>query len=110
MNQYAKQRTGATVTIDFDVKDKQSRFTYSEVLSFIDLYSSKKTEIEILRAGLIKEKAPEPQPGTPPTPTVKKYAVKMPNTKMKVAEYKSWLHSELQKLASASDNDEIEIN
>ncbi|MDD2250585.1 MAG: BREX system P-loop protein BrxC, partial [Candidatus Cloacimonetes bacterium] len=110
LSQYAKQRTVATVFIDFDVKDKQSRFTYSEVLSFIDLYSSRKTEIEILRAGLIKEKAPEPQPGTPPTPTVKKYAVKMPNTKMKVAEYKSWLHSELQKLASASDNDEIEIN
>ena len=110
LNQYAQQRTSATIAIDFDVKDKHSRFTYSEVLSFIDLYSSKKTEIEILRAGLIKEKAPEPQPGTPPTPTVKKYAVKMPNTKMKVAEYKSWLHSELQKLASASDNDEIEIN
>jgi hypothetical protein len=41
---------------------------------------------------------------------VKKYTVKMPHTKMKVAEYKSWLQSELQKLASASDNDEIEIN
>lgn len=110
LNQYAQQRTSATIAIDFDVKDKHSRFTYSEVLSFIDLYSSKKTEIEILRAGLIKEKAPEPQPGTPPTPTVKKYAVKMPNTKMKVSEYKHWLQGELQKLASASDNDEIEIN
>lgn len=110
LSQYANQRTIATVAIDFDVKDKQSRFTYSEVLSYVDLYSSKKTEIDILRAGLIKEKAPEPQPGTPPTPTVKKYAVKMPNTKMKVAEYKIWLQGELQKLASASDNDEIEIN
>ncbi|MCB9043396.1 MAG: BREX system P-loop protein BrxC [Chitinophagales bacterium] len=110
LNQYAKQRIGATVTIDFDVKDKLSRFTYSEVLSFIDLYSSRKTEIDILRAGLIKENAPEPQPGTPPTPTVKKYAVKMPTSKMKVAEYKTWLQGELQKLASASDNDEIEIN
>lgn len=108
--QYAKQRTSATVTIDFDVKDKQSRFTYSEVLSFIDLYSSKKTEIEILRAGLVREKAPEPKPGTPPTSMVKKYSVKMPTSKMKVAEYKSWLQGELQKLASASDNDEIEIN
>ena len=29
---------------------------------------------------------------------------------MKVAEYKSWLQGELQKLASASDDDEIEIN
>ena len=110
LNQYAKQRTGATVTIDFDVKDKQSRFTYSEVLSFIDLYPSKKAEIGITKASLIKTKAPDPVPGTPPQPTVKKYAVKMPNTKMKVSEYKHWLQGELQKLASASDNDEIEIN
>lgn len=110
LNQYAKQRTLSAITIDFDVKDKQSRFTYSEVLSFIDLYPSKKAEIEIAKASLIKTKAPEPQPGTPPTPAVKKYAVKMPTTKMKVAEYKTWLQGELQKLASASDNDEIEIN
>lgn len=110
LNQYAKQRTLSAITIDFDVKDKQSRFTYSEVLSFIDLYPSKKAEIEIAKASLIKTKAPEPQPGTPPTPTVKKYAVKMPTTKMIVAEYKTWLQGELQKLASASDNDEIEIN
>lgn len=110
LNQYAKQRTLSAITIDFDVKDKQSRFTYSEVLSFIDLYPSKKAEIEIAKASLIKIKAPDPVPGTPPKPTVKKYAVKMPNTKMKVAEYKSWLQGELQKLASASDNDEIEIS
>jgi uncharacterized protein YeeX (DUF496 family) len=112
LNQYAKQRTNATVSIDFDVKDKQSRFTYSEVLSFIELFPSKKAEIEIAQAGLIRTQAPKPQLGTTPTPTptVKKYAVKMPNTKMKVAEYKSWLQGELQKLASASDNDEIEIN
>jgi len=110
LKQYAKQRTNASVSIDFDVKDKQSRFTYSEVLSFIELFPSKKAEIEIAQAGLIKTKAPEPQPGTPPTPTVKKYAVKMPSAKMKVSEYKNWLQGELQKLASASDNDEIEIN
>lgn len=110
LSQYAKQRTLATVSIDFDVKDKQSRFTYSEVLSFIDLYPSKKAEIEIAKASLIKTQAPEPHPGTPPTPTVKKYAVKMPTTKMKVVEYKTWLQGELQKLASAADNDEIEIN
>ena len=110
LNQYAQQRTSAAIAIDFDVKDKQSRFTYSEVLSFIDLYPSKKAEIGITKASLIKTKAPDPVPGTPPQPTVKKYAVKMPNTKMKVSEYKHWLQGELQKLASASDNDEIEIN
>lgn len=107
--QYAKQRIQPAFAIDFDVKDKHSRFTYSEVLSFLELYASKKTEVDILRAGLIREKAPEPQPGVALTPIIKKYAVRMPNTQMKVAEYKTWLQSELQKLASASDNDEIEI-
>jgi hypothetical protein len=110
LSQYAKQRTISAISIDFDVKDKQSRFTFSEVLSFIDLYPSKKAEIEIANASLIKIEAPEPIAGTPPTQTVKKYSIKFPNSKMKVAEYKFWLHGELQKLASASDNDEIEIN
>ena len=110
LKQYARQRTNATVTIDFDVKDKQSRFTYSEVLSFIDLYPSKKAEIEIAKASLIKTKAPEPPLGNLPLSVLKKYVVKISNTKMKVSEYKVWPKSELQKLATAADNDEIEIN
>lgn len=105
LSQYAKQRKVATVSFDFDVKDRQSRFTYSEVLSFIDLYSSKKTEIEILRAGLIKVK---PEDGMPPTP--KKFNSNLPDRLIKVGIYKQWLQSEIQKLANASDNDEIEIN
>jgi len=108
--QYASQRTQATVTIDFDVKDKQSRFTYSEVLSFIDLSNSKKTEVDIIKASLIKTAPPVPVPGAPPTPTTKTYATKLPGKKVKVLEYKNWLHQELQKLASAADNDDVEIN
>jgi len=110
LKQYARKRTIETVSIDFDVKDKQSRFTYSEVLSFIELYPSKKAEIEIAKAGLIKTKAPDSPPGSIPLPVLKKYVVKLSNTKMKVSEYKVWLKSELQKLATAADNDEIEIN
>jgi hypothetical protein len=49
--QYASQRTAATVDIDYDVKDKQTRFTYSEMLSFIQLFNSYKTDIEIIRVG-----------------------------------------------------------
>jgi hypothetical protein len=108
--QYADQRTQANVSLDFDVKDKQSRFTYSEVLSFIDLYGSKKTDIDIIRAGLIRHKPADPVPGSSPNPTVKTYAVKVPAPKMKVAEYKVWLQQELQKLATANDTDDIEIN
>lgn len=108
--QYASQRTAATVDIDYDVKDKQTRFTYSEMLSFIQLFNSNKTELEIIRSGLIKTAPPKPTPGAPATPSKKTYSATLPGKKLKVSEYKNWLQQELQKLAGAADNDEIEIN
>lgn len=110
LKQYAEQRIHTTVKIDFDVKDKQSRFTYSEVLSFIDLYRSKKNDVEVIKSSLVREKAPNNVPGTGGTPTPVIYSVRVPPNKIKVKEYKEWLKAELQKIASASDNDEIEIN
>ncbi|MBY0534082.1 MAG: BREX system P-loop protein BrxC [Rickettsiaceae bacterium] len=110
LKQYAEQRVHPTVKIDFDVKDKQSRFTYSEVLSFIDLYRSKKNDVEVIKSSLVRDKAPDKVPGTGGTPTPVLYSVSLPSTKIKVKEYKEWLKAELQKIASASDNDEIEIN
>jgi hypothetical protein len=110
LKQYAEQRIHTTVKIDFDVKDKQSRFTYSEVLSFIDLYRSKKNDLEVIKSSLVREKAPNNVPGTGGTPTPVIYSVRVPATKIKVKEYKEWLKAELQKIASASDNDEIEIS
>ncbi len=108
--QYAAQRTSASVDIDYDVKDKQTRFTYSEMLSFIELFNGKKTELEIIKSGLIRTTPPKPDPGTPPAPTRKNYSSTLPGKKVKVGEYKIWLQSELQKIAGASSDDEIEIN
>ena len=117
--QYASQRTQATIALDYDVKDKQSRFTYSEVLSFIDLHSSKKTDIDIIQASLVRVAPPvvtvnaEANSNTtvtaaPPAPKTIKSS--LPGKVVKVSVYKNWLKQELQKLASVSDNDEIEIN
>ena len=122
--QFAQQRKQATIEIDFDVKDKTSRFSFSEIQSFIDLYTSKKSAIDIIQATLIKENPTPPQPinkvgittpqepGVPvvnPVPT-RQITISLPKTKMKVSEYRDWLKQELQKIASASDNDEIELN
>ena len=107
--QYASQRTAATVDIDYDVKDKQTRFTYSEMLSFIQLFSSYKTDIEIIKSGLIKTAPPKPTPGTPPTPSKKTFSATLPGKKVKVSEYRMWLQNELQKISGAAADDEIEI-
>lgn len=109
---YADQRTQSHVEIDYDVKDKYTKFTYSEMLSFIELFPSKEVDLEILKAVLIRVSPPKPEPGggTPnPEPTPGISTTHLPAQKLKVSEYKQWLHQELIKLASASDNDEIEI-
>lgn len=107
---FANQRIQSTVDIEYDVKDKNTRFTYSEMLSFIDLFNGKNTELEILKAGLIREVPPEPEPGKPkPRPSYKLSTSNLPAQKLKVSKYKIWLHQELQKLSRFSDNDEIEV-
>lgn len=106
---YAEQRTQTKIEIDFDIKDKHSRFTYSEILSFIDLFNSRKTDLEILKAGLLRAEPAKPEPGKQTKPDVKTYTTRMPSPKLKVSAYKSWLGQEMQKIAGADDNDEIEI-
>jgi hypothetical protein len=110
MLQYASQRTSNHIDIDYDVKDKHTRFTYSEMLSFIQLFNSYKTDLEIIRSGLIKKVPPIPVPGVPDKPIWKTYSSTLPGKKVKVGEYKIWLQNELQKIAGASADDEIEIS
>lgn len=109
--QYASQRTSSAVDIAFEVKDRQTKFTYSEMLSFLELYNSKKTDIQIIASSLVRSAPPAPQPGTPPPPPAPKtYSSLLPGRKIKISDYKKWLQQELQKLAGAADNDDIEIN
>jgi len=114
--QYASQRTSAVVDIDYEVKDKQTRFTYSEMLSFIQLSNSYETNLLIIRSGLIRTAPPappKPTPGvpTPPVPPTRKtFTSTLPGKKVKVGEYKMWLQNELQKISGAAADDEIEIS
>lgn len=112
IRQYATQRTSSDVNIGFDVKDTVTRFTYSEMLSFIELFSGKKTNLEIIKSELIRVAPEEPKKGdpSPPPPKSKTISTRLPARKLKVSVYKQWLRQELQKLANAADNDDIEFN
>ena len=109
--QFAEQRTKSNVALDWDVKDKETKFTYSEMLSFIDLFNSKKTEVDILKASLIRETSPVIRTDNGENkPQIQTIQTRLPGTKVKVGEYRQWLHGELQKIAGANETDEIEIN
>jgi hypothetical protein len=109
--QFAAQRTSAEVDIVFDVKDKTTRFTYSEILSYIELHPSKKFALEMIPSELKKESPKEPDKGGPePVPATRTIKTRLPGSKLKVSAYKAWLKQELQKLSDARDNDDIEFN
>jgi hypothetical protein len=79
------------------------------MLSFIQLFHSYKTKLEIIKSGLITTTPAKPAPGTPVTPTKKIYSATLPGGKVKVSEYKTWLQNELQKISGAAADDEVEI-
>jgi hypothetical protein len=106
--QYADQRTQTVIDLGFDVKDNNSKFTYSEMLSFIEIYNSKKTELEISRASLIKTVVVKKEKEEEKI-QIRTFTSAIPAKKLKVSAYKQWLQQELQKLASADDNDDIEL-
>lgn len=110
IEQYATQRTSSAVDIDYDVKDKQTKFTYSEMLSYIDLFETKKADIEYVRNNLVRNLPELPKAEDKPAPSFRIFKSHLPANKMKVIAYRQWLQHEIQKLAGASDNDEIEIN
>ena len=108
---YAEQRVLGAIDLDNDTKDKNSRFSYSEVLSFIDLANSKKTDLEIIKSGL-KSESPTISGVNEFIPTAKTkstYSSRLPGKKLRVIEYKNWLQKELHKVSNADDEDEIEL-
>lgn len=111
--QYAGQRTSSEVEIGYDVKDKITRFTYSEILSYIELFPTKKSALDLIPYELKKVAPKEPAKGDPepePEPKTRIIKTKLPGNKLKVSAYKTWLKQELQKLTDAGDNDEIEFS
>ena len=70
---------------------------------------TKKTDIDILNSSLIRVAPPKPEAGqpAPATPTTRTFTSNLPHKKLKVRAYKQWLQQELQKLASADNEDDI---
>ncbi len=109
VSQYAEQRTKTNVSLDWDVKDNDSKFTYSEILSFIDLFPTKQNEILFARSSLIREAPPANTGGTAAAPVIQTIKTSLPAAKMTVSEYRTWLQSEMQRIAAAQATDEIEF-
>lgn len=119
---FAQQRAGSDLELDFSIVNKKSGFSYSEYATATALINQNDTHLEIQKASIIRT---APAPVTPPTtdgtgtpttqvqepatPVIRKIKTQIPTSKMTVVNYKAWLTRELQKVANAQPDDEIEF-
>jgi len=106
LQQYAENRMLKEVSIHFTIQDQSSHFTLSDILSSIALYETKNTELQIIASSI------QTNPSTPtdsPKPMKTKIKRKfLQNRNITVKEYREWLKTELQSMASLQPEDEIE--
>lgn len=117
--QFAEGRICETPKITTSIKEYNTKLTYSEVLSANEMFAQKETEINIVDAQLVREKAEEPVVPAPvaddtptediPQPQVVVNTIKrtLPNADITVAEYKSWLLSEIKTMSAMKDTDKV---
>lgn len=119
---FAQQRAVSDLELDFSIVNKNSGFSYSEYATATALINQNDTHLEIQKASIIRT---APAPVTPPTtdgtdtpttqvqgsaaPVIRKIKTQIPTSKMTVVDYKAWLTKELQKVANAQPDDEIEF-
>lgn len=121
IQRFAVQRAINNVALDFSISDAKSGFSYSEYFTSVSLINQNDTELEIIKASLIStipQVEPVEQSETkgvstvqePLKPMIRTISARIPSKNLTVSAYKLWLTSELQKVANAQPDDEIEID
>ena len=111
LKRYCGDRLVEEPALDFGITCKKSGYSLSDVLNYRALAPSKESELLIIQSSFKREAPPVIEPdelGVIPQPP-RKVKVKLPAKVTTVANYRTWLQSELQKLTAASPQEEIEL-
>ena len=122
IKRFAEQRAMNEVALDYSIINSKSGFSYSEYFTFVSLIKTQDTELDICKSSMITI-VPQPFPvsnhtdeqdmpivAEPTKPMVRTINSKVPGRNISVSQYKQWLTTELQKVANAQPEDQIEID
>lgn len=119
--QFASQRAVTDLDLEFSIVNKKSGFSYSEYATATALINQKDVDLDIQKASVVTAvPEPTPKPTTdgeapsgvvqePVKPVIRKIKAQLPAKNLTVVAYKEWLTKELQKVANAKPDDEIEF-
>jgi len=122
--QFAAQRAVTELDLEFSIVNKKSGFPYSEYATATVLINQIDVDLDIQKASIVT--VPESTPSSttegeiqseipsgvaqePARPVIRKIKAQLPAKNLTVIAYKEWLTKELQKVANAKPDDEIEF-
>ena len=123
--QFAAQRAVTELDLEFSIVNKKSGFSYSEYATATALINQIDVDLDIQKASIVTV-VPESTPSSttegeiqseipsgvaqePARPVIRKIKAQLPAKNLTVIAYKEWLTKELQKVANANADDEIEF-
>lgn len=112
LKEYCLKRIDCNLSLDYSITCKNSGFSLSDIMNYIDLATTKESEIIIIQGNFIAKSEGIPQldinkNNTPKQP--RKVRLHIDNKIMKVHQYKAVLMEQLSNLAAASAEEEIEL-
>jgi len=114
LKRYCVDRIAAEPVLDYGITCKTSGYSLADVLNYTALAPSKENDLSIIQSRFIREAPPVIESdetgdeGVPPKPP-RKVKVQLPPKMTTVADYRSWLETELRKLTATHPQEEIEL-
>ena len=92
------------INLVYQIHCKNTGFSLSDILNYIDLVPTRKTELQMAVDSFLKEEPTKPEPGQP-----KKVNLMIDKSVMTVKEYRALLGSQIQALAGVGNDQLIEV-
>jgi len=102
--EHCKHRIHPAVHLEFAVQCRNSRFSLSEIKTYIELFPNKQNELAIIRNSIITQKEEKPAESK-----AKKVKLTIPKSKISVKDYRSILNEQLSNLAGDAEDALVEI-
>lgn len=111
LKSFVSSKTVADLKMEYHTTCQNCSYSLSDFVSYIDLYPSKQSQLEILENSFIKE-APkaDPSPKTKKGKAIKSLSISIPDDEMTVKQYKSILATQIQSMAGMDNEDMVKVN
>jgi len=106
---YCESKIDTNLELEYHTKCQNTGYTLSDILNYIELIPSKQSEITVLASSFVKVAPVEPSTDEEKKKEPIKISIRTNKKVMNVKEYRKYLASKLQEVASKNEDDEIEI-